>query len=127
MTTPFKVTSRIDEDRKRIVFKIAGYIDSEALIDSWIETYASLAEPWTYDRLFDYRRADGLVDFDTVKRLATWWHDRLGGRAYESKVAVVVNNALDEVRVQTIATMFPYDRRESFLLIREAERWLDNA
>ncbi len=127
MTVPFKVTSRIDEDRKRIVFKIAGYIDSDALIDSWIDTYASLAEPWAYDRLFDYRRADGLVDFDAINRLSKWWHDRLNGRTYASKVAVVVNNSLDEVRVNTVAPLFPYDRREAFLSIRDAERWLDEA
>lgn len=125
MTVPFKVTSRIDEDGKRIVFKIAGYIDSEALIDSWIETYASLAEPWTYDRLFDYRRADGLVDFDTMIRLSNWWHERLSGRTYTSKIAVVVNNPLDEARVHTIAKLFPYEQREAFLSIHDAETWLD--
>ncbi len=125
MTAPFKVMSRIDEDRKRIVFKVAGYIDSEALIDSWIETYASLAEPWAYDRLFDYRRADGLVDFDAIIRFATWWHDRLNGRSYASKVAIVVTNTLDEVRVHTVAALFPYDRREAFMSIHDAEAWLD--
>jgi len=127
MAVPFKVTSRIDEDRKRIVFKVAGYVDSEALIDTWIETYASLAEPWTYDRLFDYRRADGLVDFGALERFSKWWHERLGNRTYTSKVAVVVNNSLDEVRVHTVATLFPYDLRESFMSIHDAEAWLDQA
>ncbi len=127
MTVPFKVTSRIDEDRKRIVFKIAGYIDSDALIANWIDTYASLAEPWAYDRLFDYRRADGLVDFGALEQFSAWWHDRLGNRTYASKVAVVVNNPLDQVRVNTVAALFPYDRREAFMSIHEAENWLDKA
>ena len=127
MAAPFKATSRIDEDRKRIVFKIAGHIDSNALIDSWIEVYASLAEPWAYDRLFDYRRAEGLVDFDAIIRLADWWHERLDGRTYTSNVAVVVNNSLDEVRVNTVAKLFPYDRREAFVTIHDAERWLEQS
>jgi len=127
MTVPFKVTSRIDEDKKRIVFKVAGYIDSDALMASWIETYASLAEPWAYDRLFDYRRADGLVDFDALTQFSGWWHERVGHRAYASKVAVVVNNPLDGARVHVVAKLFPYEQRESFTAIHDAEAWLDQA
>ena len=125
MPVRFHVTSQVDEDNKRIVFKISGQVDSDLLIAKWQELYASIAEPWTYDRLFDYRRAEGLVDFDVVIRFAAWWQELVGDRIYESKVAVIVNNPLDLARVHTVANLFPMDRRESFTCIDDALNWLN--
>ena len=125
MPARFHVTHQVDEDNKRILFKISGHVDSDALIKKWQETYASIAEPWTYDRLFDYRRAEGLVDFDVVVRYAAWWHELVGDRHYESKVAVIVNNPLDLARVHVVANLFPMDRRESFTCIDDALNWLN--
>jgi hypothetical protein len=126
MARRFHARAQIDEDRHRIVFVIAGDIDSRALIDHFIEIYAGLAEPWTYDRLFDYRRAEGLVDFDEITRLAAWWQERVGNRDYSTRCAVVVNNALDHARVQVVSTLFPREIREAFTTLDEALEWLDD-
>lgn len=126
MARRFHVRAQIDEDRRRIVFVIAGEIDSRALIDQFIDVYAGLAEPWTYERLFDYRRSEGLVDFDEITRLAAWWQDRVGNRDYRSRVAVVVNNPLDQARVQVVSGLFPHEIREAFKTVDEALEWLDD-
>ncbi|ESQ89831.1 hypothetical protein ABAC460_11045 [Asticcacaulis sp. AC460] len=125
MARRFHVRAQIDEDRHRIVFVIAGEIDSRVLIDYFIDVYAGLAEPWAYERLFDYRRAEGLVDFDEITRLAAWWQDRVGNRDYSSRVAVVVNNPLDHARVHVVSALFPREIREAFTTVDEAMEWLD--
>ncbi|EGF90418.1 hypothetical protein ABI_34390 [Asticcacaulis biprosthecium C19] len=125
MARRFHVRAQIDEDRHRILFVISGDIESRALIDHWIEVYSEIAEPWTYDRLFDYRRAEGLVDFDEITRLAAWWHDRVGCRDYSSRVAVVVNNPLDQARIHVVSRLFPREIRKAFTTVDEALEWLD--
>ncbi len=124
MRSAFHVTSQIDDDNRRIVFKMAGEIDSDLLIDKWIEAYSTLAEPWLYNRLFDYRRAHGLVEYEAITRFAEWWAVRVGKIIYSSKVAVIVNNPLDLARVNVVANLFPMDIRQSFESLDDALEWL---
>ncbi|MCR6661000.1 MAG: hypothetical protein NVV72_17305 [Asticcacaulis sp.] len=124
MSRGFRISARVDEDQHLIVFNISGDIDSQALIDKWIETYASLAEPWLYDRLLDYRRSDGLVAVNELERFAVWWEDRTRGINYSLKAAIIVNNPLDARRVHTVNGLFPHDIRESFDSLDDALTWL---
>ena len=124
MPRGFRISARIDEDQNLIVFNISGDIDSKALVDKWIETYASLEEPWLYNRLLDYRRADGLVDVNELKRFAVWWEGRTQGINYSLKAAIIVNNPLDARRVHTVDVLFPSDIRKSFDSLDDALTWL---
>lgn len=124
MPRGFRISARVDEDQHLIVFNISGDIDSKALIDKWIETYAGLEKPWQYDRLLDYRRADGLVDVNELERFAVWWEDRTLGVNYSLKAAIIVNNPLDARRVHTVDGLFPHDIRESFGSLDDALTWL---
>ncbi len=127
MSRGFHLSTRIDETRNLILFGISGQIDSAALTDRLIAVYDKLDAPWTYDRLFDYRRADGIVDFDEIQRLARWWHAKTGGISYSGRVAVIVNNPLDQARVHIVAELFPFEMRGSFFTLDEALDWLDDA
>lgn len=124
MRSGFHVSATIDEDGNLIIFRIIGHIDSPRLINKWIETYSEIAEPWRYQRLFDYRRSEGIVEFEDLLRFAAWWQDRTQGVDYLSKVAVIVNNPLDQVRVNVVANLFPRDIRQSFTTLDEALGWL---
>ena len=125
MSSGFQVRVRTEEDKKLLVFRISGTIDSPRLIDTWIETYTGMAKPWEYNRIFDYRRSDGIVEFTDLERFSAWWQVKTGGVDYASKVAVVVNNPLDEVRVHLVAKLFPNDERASFYTYDEALQWLE--
>jgi len=124
MPRRFHVGSRVEIDRNLIVFTMTGEIDTPALVNQWIQIYSEIAEPWRYDRLFDYRRADGIVDYDELGRFAAWWEERTRGIDYISKVAVVVNNALDAARVSTVRHLYPRDIRQAFMTLDEALDWL---
>ncbi|MDI7774811.1 hypothetical protein [Asticcacaulis sp. EMRT-3] len=127
MASGFHVSARIDEDERLIVFRMSGLIDSRILIDRWIDTYSGLAEPWLYNRLLDYRRSEGIVEFDEIIRFAHWWDERTAGVDYTSKVAVIVNNSLDLVRVNVVSRQFPRDIRKSFMTLDEGLSWLGEA
>ena len=124
MARGFRISARVDESQHLIVFNISGDIDSQALVDKWIETYAGLEKPWLYDRLLDYRRADGLVDVNELERFAVWWEARTRGVKYSLKAAIIVNNPLDARRVHTVDGLFPHDIRESFGSLDDALTWL---
>ncbi len=123
MPKGFQVAGRIEPDNRRIVFSIRGDIDSRVLIDRYIEIYGEVADPWTYDRVFDYRRADGLVERDDVARIAAWWARRIPADCPQTKVAVIVNNALDLARARSVSDLFPKDVRQTFLSIDDALSW----
>ncbi len=125
MPQGFQVTGRVDADARRIVFSARGEIDSRVLMDRIIEIYSGIAEPWTYDRVFDYRRSDGLIEFVDVERLAAWWAAHIDPDCAPTKVAVIVNNPLDLARARSAGPLFPKDQVQSFLSLDEALRWLE--
>ncbi len=124
MPRGFRISARVHKDERLIVFNISGEIDSQALIAKWIETFASLAEPWLYNRLLDYRRAEGLVEIEALQRFAEWWSERSKGIDYTLKVAILVNNALDARRIHVVDQMFLHDIRQSFGSLDDALTWL---
>lgn len=125
MRRKFHVSAQVQPDDHLIVFRMTGPIDSRKLIERWIEVYSEIAEPWRFNRLMDYRRAEGIVDYDELARFAAWWRDRIGSIDVMSRVAIVVNNPLDLARVNTISHEFPRDVRRSFMTLDEALNWLN--
>ncbi len=125
MPQGFQVTGRVEADTRRIVFGIRGQIDSRVLIDRLIEIYSGIDAPWTYDRVFDYRRSDGLVEHADVDRIAQWWAARIAPDCARTKVAIIVNNPLDLLRARTVSDQFPKDDRRTFLSLDDALVWLD--
>jgi hypothetical protein len=126
MSRRFRVSAQVDDNRKLISFTMAGNIDTQAMCAHWKAVYQRLEAPWTYRRLFDYRRAEGMVDFDELSRFADWWRTFTAGADYSTKVAVIVNNAFDKARVNTANALFPGDQRQSFAAVDEALDWLDS-
>ena len=127
MSRGFHISVQMDEAQKLIVFRMTGEIDSHALVEKWIAVYSEIAEPWRYNRLFDYRRAQGIVEYDQIERFAAWWDRRTHGVDYLGKVAVIVNNPLDLARVNTVAPQFPRDIRRAFMTLDEGLSWLTEA
>ncbi len=125
MAMGFQVTGRVEPQTRRIVFSIRGAIDSRVMVDRYIEIYAGIDRPWTYDRVFDYRRADGMVEIHDIERMAQWWNARLPAEAPGTRVAVIVNNPLDLVRARTVGNLFPKDERRTFASLDDALSWLD--
>ncbi len=124
MPQGFQVTGRVEPETHRIVFSVRGEIDSHALIDRYIEIYAGIDAPWTYDRVFDYRRSDGLVELADVDRIAEWWAAHVPADAPRTRVAVIVNNPLDLLRARSVGDQFPNEERQTFLSLDDALSWL---
>jgi len=127
MSRGFHISVQMDEAQKLILFRMTGEIDSHSLVEKWIAVYSEIAEPWRYNRLFDYRRAQGIVEYDQIARFAAWWDQRTHGVDYHGKVAVIVNNPLDLARVNTVASHFPRDVRRAFMTLDEGLSWLSEA
>lgn len=127
MRRSFHVSAQIQDNDNLIIFRMTGEIDSHILVDKWISVYSEIAEPWRYKRLFDYRRATGIVDYDQIARFAAWWDQRTHDVDYHGKVAIIVNNSLDLARVNTVAAHFPHDIRRSFMTFDEGLNWLNEA
>ena len=124
MPQSFQVAGRVEPETRRIVFSVRGHIDSRVLIDRFIEIYSGIEAPWTYDRIFDYRRSDGLVEHVDVERIARWWAGHIDPDCTRTRVAVIVNNPLDLLRARGVADLFPREERQTFQSIDDALSWL---
>lgn len=124
MPQGFQVAGRVEPGMRRIVFSIRGQIDSRVLVDRYIEIYSGIEAPWTYDRVFDYRRSDGIVEFADVERIAQWWAAHIAPDAPVTKVAIIVNNPLDLLRARGAGDLFPKDERRTFPSLDDALSWL---
>jgi len=125
MPQRFQVAGRVEPETRRIVFSIRGQIDSRLLIDRYIEIYSGIDAPWTYDRVFDYRRSDGIVEHVDIARMAQWWAEHIDPACGVTRVAVIVNNPLDLLRARGVGEQFPKDDRQTFLSLDDALSWLD--
>ena len=123
---PYQFKYHVDETRRLIVFRVAGSIPSAVLIDSFIAAYRSIADPWRYDRLIDYRRYTGLTDFADIETFAERNGEINGGQPPQYKVAVVSSDAFEQARPATTRHLFAEDIR-TFSSMDDALDWLSGA
>jgi hypothetical protein len=116
----------VDKDRNILIFRVIGAMPSAEVVEALFAGYATVEAPWTYNRLMDFRRFEGLVDFADVERISTRWAEMIRECDYQSKVAVVSHDALDKVRVPTASPLFPRETLCHFSDYHEAMAWLAN-
>jgi hypothetical protein len=124
--TAYRFTYSVDEARRLIVFRVAGAVPSTLLNDKFVCAYRAIPNHWEYNRLIDYRRYTGLMDFadveDFARKIAYLNRDR--PRHY--KVAVVTTDPFEQARPATFRHLFPEDVK-TFASMDDALDWLNQA
>ncbi len=117
----FKYT--VDEARQLIIFRVAGDIPSARLNEEYIDAYRNIPEHWRYDRLVDYRRYTGFLEFTDLEDFAEKIDDLSHDHSRMYKVAIVTSDALEQARISTFRHLFPEDLR-AFASMDDALDWL---
>ena len=117
----FKYT--VDEARRLIIFRVAGDIPSARLNEEYIAAYRNIPEHWRYNRLVDYRRYTGFLEFTDLEDFAEKIDDLSHDQSRMYKVAIVTSDALEQARISTFRHLFPEDLR-AFASMDNALDWL---
>ena len=124
MRNAYRLNVIADHDRKIIIFRVIGPMPSVEFAERLFETYEAMEAPWTYSRIMDFRRFEGLVDFAVVEDIARRWAALCAGRMIHSRVAVISLDALDRARVPAASPMFPNETICHFSDYHEAMAWI---
>lgn len=119
-----RLTFMANPERRLIIVRPIGDLSARAFIDELFAHYASVAEPWTYNRLTDFRRFSGFLSEQNLAEIADRWRALADGHVYHSHVAVVSFDALDRLRVPAVSPMFPNETICLFSDYHEAMGWL---
>ena len=124
MRDPYRLNVIADHDRKLLIFRLIGPMPSAEFVERLFEAYCGFDKPWTYARIMDMRRFEGLIEFKDVEAMAQRWAELKGGAFYPAKVAVISFDALDKARVPQASTMFPDETICHFSDYYEAMQWV---
>ena len=78
--TAYRFRYHIDEARRLIVFRVTGDVPSAVLNDKFIAAYRKIPDSARYDRLIDYRRYTGYIEFPDMEDFARKLVDALAFR-----------------------------------------------
>lgn len=114
----------VDTDRRVIVFRPIGHMPIDDFIDSVFTALADIAEPWTYNRLFDLRRWDERLRPEAVQAMAERWACLTEGQIFHARIAVVSFDPSVTIRAPAATGQFPDEIICHFADYHEAIEWL---
>jgi hypothetical protein len=124
ISVPCRLNFFVDSVRRTIIYRPIGPMLGPIYVASLFEAYAQVEAPWTYSRLADLRRFEGLLSEDDIQDAAKRWAVLTAGQAYKGHVAVVSLDAWDQVRIPAASKHFPNETICLFTDYHEANGWL---
>ena len=125
MSDKYRFSVTCNAEKRIVIIRVTGPMPSAMVIDKFLETYRSLQAPWSYRRLIDYRRFEGLINYEDIERFSRSWADLICGNTTGSRVAVVTLDPLELARPSTVNHLFPNDVIRAFDSVDQALDWFD--
>jgi hypothetical protein len=120
-----RITVRLDEERKIILFRVVGDVDGAEIVDTLMKTYAALNEPWHYHRILDMRRHDGLMHICHIDDLRQRWQAMAGEDHNVMRGAVITHNPVSFARIGNVRTSFNNKNIYTFREFEEGMAWVE--
>lgn len=124
MSSKYRLSLWLDDATNIIVGRVVGPMPSRELCRGFLAAYEKIDRPWRYNRLIDYRKFTGSIDYSEIETFAHIWAGWLKDDPVHTKVAFVTHDAMELVRTQTFRHLFPYDQVQSFDTADQALDWI---
>jgi len=121
--TAYRFRYHIDEARRLIVFRVTGDVPSTVLNDKFVAAYRKIPDSARYDRLIDYRRYTGYIEFGDLQDFSRKMAYINRDRPVAYKVAIVTSDAFEHARLATLQGLFSEEMR-AFSSMDDALDWL---
>jgi hypothetical protein len=117
------ISIEINDHAHFITFRLSGVLYGNDLLDITEKVYATLDEPWRYNRLYDIRAFINVLQFQDFVDLAEQW-PRLAGRQQPIRFAIVTEDAIRVARTQAYGPILPNITAKPFSNLADAISWL---
>ncbi|MGZ3298961.1 MAG: hypothetical protein ACXU8O_08100, partial [Asticcacaulis sp.] len=67
MQTDYRLNFFVDDVRRIMIFRVIGAMPGSEFTERLFAGYATVEKPWTYHRIMDFRRFEGLIEFAEVE------------------------------------------------------------
>lgn len=119
-----RLNFHLDDRLRLIVIRPIGNFSSTIFTERSFEAFRSVASPWLYNRVYDFRRYDIRLSMDDVRKIAKQWADLTAGQDYHANVAVVSNAPDDKLRLPSNFNLFPHETICHFADFHQGVGWL---
>ena len=124
MAQKSRFTFHIDEQHRFMVVRPIGEMTGPVMAARVVEAYRSVDTPWRYNRIVDLRRYQGYVAKEDRALIASAWADITKGIEYRARVAMVVRDSFEKLRLPELSEQFPHETICYFLDYHEAVGWV---
>lgn len=113
----------IDEARRLIIFRVTGDVPSTVLNDKFVAAYRKIPDSARYDRLVDYRRYTGYLEFPDLEDFSRKMAYINRDHPSQYRVAIVTKDAFEQARLATLQGLFS-EEMQAFSSMDDALDWL---
>ncbi len=117
------ISVEIHPEAHFVLFRLQGVVYGKELLDITERTYATLSEPWRFNRLFDIRQFINVLQFEDFAALAEQW-PKLAGRVQPTRAAIVTDDPVRIARAESFTRVLPNITARTFGTMEAAEAWL---
>lgn len=113
-----------DPEKRLIIVRPIGDMPGTEFVDRLFEAYKPIDRPWTYRRLNDFRRYEGVLSKADLTAMSARWAELTGDRDFETFVAVVSHDHYVKQRMPKVSSQFPNETICLFTGYHDAIGWL---
>ena len=104
MDKAYRFNFHVDTDNRVLIVRLIGAMPASEFLNQLFESYATVAEPWTYNRIMDFRRFRGLLSSGDIADMGRRWMAMVPDDCKRTRLAIV-GSGLDTPK--SVATVSP--------------------
>lgn len=89
MNRAYRFNFHVDADNRVLVVRLIGAMPACEFLTRLFEAYATVAEPWTYNRIMDFRRFRGLLSSADIAEMGRRWMAMVPDDCKRTRLAIV--------------------------------------
>lgn len=89
MNKAYRFNFYVDADHRVLVVRPIGAMPAHEFLDRLFESYGTIAEPWTYNRVMDFRRFRGLLSSADIMEMGRRWMAMVPSDCKCTRLAIV--------------------------------------
>ncbi|MBW8881584.1 MAG: hypothetical protein JF615_09225 [Asticcacaulis sp.] len=126
MSAKYRLSLQVDQDRMTVIARVVGPMPSRILTEQFLDAYSRIPDIWRYNRVIDYRKFTGSIDFADVEDFIRRWEAMVGHHQPCAKVAFVTDDPLEHARSNIYDSLMP-DQILTFATVDEALDWVSDS
>lgn len=123
MNKAYRFNFYVDTDNRVLVVRPIGAIPAHDFLDRLFESYGTIAEPWTYNRIMDFRRFRGLLSSADIVEMGRRWMAMVPPDCKRTRLAIVGSGLDTPKSVATVSPLVPNRMLRHFSDYHEARDW----